>query len=247
MRDDIFQLTEDEFFQYIRCPLHYDSVYRKKFSPTANTTMNTLLAKVAAAFYSRLMNGNVMTTGQLKQKWDRICEEHDDYITPQRCLDGIALIMKLYNWAADIELRIADRNVPYVVGIQGAHGTTEFSGHIDTIAVDKDNSFYLLVTDFSNRYPNQSILDTKLKFSMDSYAFRAMYHKWAGIKVHHVKSAKDFFTSRRKEDDLRLTTSIDNVAWSIHNKIFYPRESAFCSSCDLVNFCRAWPDRGIAN
>lgn len=243
MRDDLFRLTEDEFFQYIRCPLHYDSVYRKRFSPACEPTMNTLLGKAAASFYSNLMNGTVMTTGQLKQKWDRICEENADYVTPQRCLDGIALIMKLYRWAAEVELRIADRSVPYVVGIKGSHGTTEFSGHIDTVAIDRDNSFYLLVTEFGSRYPSQSILDTKLKLSMDSYAFRTMYQKWAGIKVHHVKSNKDFFTSRRLEDDMRLFASVDGVAWSIHNGIFYPRESAFCASCDLVNFCRGWPAR----
>lgn len=234
------QLTEKEFFDYLKCPIHYDTIHNKHFSPPGVVSLSSLLGHVAASFYTGLLNGKILSPNDLKRRWDRLCETHSDYMTQQRCLDGMGQILKMYRWAEKEELRIADRTIPYVLTINGKHGITDFRGSIDTVAVNKDNSFYLLTLDFGNKYPTQSFLDMKLKLSLDSYAFNTVYNRCAGIKVHNVKHDKDFFSIRGNDDYARLCTAIDNVAYCVKEKIFYPRENAFCPSCDLIHFCRAW-------
>ena len=239
MKKTIF--TEEELFHYLKCPIHYDTIYNKQFSPSTQPNMRTLLDGVKKNFYTQLMLGKVMPTSEIKRRWDKACEMNPDIITQQKCLDGLGLLMKMYRWAEDMQLRIIDQDIPYSIGIDGKNGERiDFRGHIDTVAADKENEVYLLAMDFANRYPVQSYLDMKLKFSLDSYALNTIYNKQAGIKVHHVKNNKDFYSIRKEEDYVRAKTAIANVVFAVHNKIFYPRETTFCTSCDLLHFCKAW-------
>ena len=234
-------LTEDEFFHYLKCPIHYDTIYNKKFSPEQLPTMRSLLEKVTKYFFTNLMQGKVPTTNEIKRRWDKQCELHPDIITAQKTLDGLGLLMKMYRWAEEVELRIIDQQIPYVIGVDDLEGERfEFRGHIDTVAADKENELYLLSMDYSNRYPMQSYLDMKLKFSLDSFALNALYNKSAGIKIHYVKNHKDFYTMRKEDDYIRAKKALANVFYAIEHDIFYPRETAFCTSCDLIHFCRAW-------
>lgn len=45
------------------------------------------------------MNGDVVLPSKLKSMWDQVCKKYSDYISPQKCLDGITALMKMYNWA----------------------------------------------------------------------------------------------------------------------------------------------------
>ena len=234
--------TEEEFFHYIRCPIHYDTIYRRRFSPTAQITLASCLQRVERRFYASIIDLNLMTTGQIKKCWDGICEKNQDSLTPQKCIDGFGQLMKMYRWAEKEELIVIDQSVPYTIGIPAKNGRRiEFSGHIDTIAVDKKKQPYLLWMDFSNRYPLQSFLDMKLKITLDIMGMYEVYNRQVGAKIHHVKHDKDFFTFRKEEDFNRVKTSIANVVFAIENNVFYPRESTFCTSCDMLNYCRAWP------
>lgn len=233
--------TEEQFFHYVHCPIHYDTIYNKKFSPAKNINMNALLCRVAKSFYTRLLEGAVMPTSEIKKRWDKLCEQNQDIITPQKGLDGLGQLMKMYTWAEKVQLRIVDQDIPYSMLLHGKDGMLiDFRGHIDTIAMDKDNKLYILVLDFGNRYPQQSYIDMKMKFSLDSLAFDKVYNKIAGIKVHHVKNDKDFYSLRKKEDYARIEKAIGNVVFAVKNELFYPRETVFCTSCDLIHFCKAW-------
>ena len=94
-----------------------------------------------------------------------------------------------------------------------------FKGEISNIALGKDKKPYLLITDFSNKYPTQPLLDMKLKYTLDSYAFKKLYNKDIGVKFHHVKSDRDYFTFRIEDDFNRLVRVIRNVALSIDNRL----------------------------
>lgn len=182
-----------------------------------------------------------MSTGEIKQRWDKCCENNPELITPQKCLDGLGLLMKMYRWAEKVQLRIIDQQMPYSIGIPSKDGgRIDFRGTIDTVAADTENNLYLLAMDYSKRYPEQSYLDMKLKFTLDSLALNTIYNKQVGIKIHHVKNEKDFYTMRKEDDFVRARISIANTVFAIDNDIFYPRETNFCTSCDLLHFCRAW-------
>lgn len=240
MENNIYTITQEELEKYSNCPIRYDIIHNKKFNIGKNPSVNELLHTVFKAFCSGLMNGKVMTTGQIKSKWDRQCEMNKDIISPQKAIEGLGQLMKMYRWAEREELKVLDMNVPYSVIVPGRNDTRiDIRGHIDLVAAHK-NEPCILFADFSNRYPDQMILDMRLKYTLQSYAFTQVYGKWAGIKIHNIKNDKDFYTTRKKDDYDRLLKSVENIAFSIENQIYYPRETAFCRNCELMAFCRAW-------
>ena len=77
-------MNEIEFYDYIKCPVFYDAVHRKKLPFVFQPTMNEVLNKVAYRFFLGLMNGTVMSMNQLKKTWDNICNENRCYFDKQQ-------------------------------------------------------------------------------------------------------------------------------------------------------------------
>jgi hypothetical protein len=233
-------LTESTLFDYMKCPVLYDGIYNKDLTPAEQPSMTVLLNKLCRHFYANLMNGRILATSSLKKKWDSICESNQDYVTTQKCLDGISKSIALFQWAKDQQIVIADMDVPYKLLISGPHGATNFTGEIGTIAALPDGRFELLVTDMGRTLPDRFLIDMKLKYTLDVYAFKKVYDKDIAVHIHHVASNKDFYTYRTRDDLARLESTIDNVAFSIKNNLYYPHENTFCTSCGMKTFCRAW-------
>lgn len=235
-------LTEEELFDYIRCPIRFDAIRNKHIITGEENSMSKHLGRVAHWFFLRLMDGVVPATSKLKQKWDKLCEQHSDYLTSQKNLEGIDKLMKLYRWAEDEQLVIGDLDIPYEYAIKDEGDVISFRGEVSAIAqsLKRNSKPFLLYLDFGNKYPDQALLDMKLKYTLDSYAVAELTKKFLGIKVHHVKSGNDFYTMRQAQDYDRMKKAIANVAKSVHQKLYYPRENVMCSSCDMENFCRIW-------
>ena len=234
------KLTENEFFDYIRCPLHYWAIYIKNLPFPNRTSFASYVNKVANSFFLQLMNGSVMSTSEMKRKWDAVCSKSNGRINANKCIEGIGLLMKMFLWAKKEQIRIADIREPFDIVTNGMHGKAELLGEMGTIAVTRPGQYQLLYLDFTRKYPDQSLVDMQLKYTMDALAFRNMYGKDIGIHVHHVNGDKDYYSFRQKEDFDRLKSAIDNIAWCIENKVFYPRESAFCATCAIKDLCRMW-------
>ena len=162
-------LTEKQLFDFMKCPVYYDSIHNKNLPVATPLSMKHLLEKVTSYFFINLMSGKVLSTENLKRKWDRLCEDNMTYMTPQRCLEGLGLIIKMYLWAQNEEFMIADMKTPYTITIKSSWGIINLNGEIAVISVDRNGKNpQLLITDFSNKYPNQSILDMKLKYTLDN-------------------------------------------------------------------------------
>lgn len=228
-------MTEIEFFDYIKCPVFYDAVHRKKLPFMFQPTMAELLSKVSNKFFLNLMNGKVLAASTLKTTWDKICEENK-FITSTKCLEGIDKITKMFRWASNIELRILDVNVPYMIPIKNG----DFSGEISTIAVNSKGNPELLVMDFSNKHSDQSMLDMKLKYALDALAFKQNYGQEIGTHIHNAKYDEEYYVYSTRDDFIRAKTALDSVSKAIEEQIFYPRENAFCASCEMKVFCRQW-------
>lgn len=236
------ELTEEELFDFIRCPIRYDAIRNKRIITGQEDSMPRYLEKVAHWFFLQLMNGVVPATSKLKQKWDKLCEQHSDYITPQKNLEGVDKLMKLFRWAEDEQLVVGDTDIPYEYAIKDERGVVSFRGEIGTVAqaLKRSPKPFLLYLDFGNKYPDQAMLDMKLKYTLDSYAIAELSNKCLGIKIHHVKSGNDFYTMRQAQDYERMKKVVANVARSIQQKLYYPRENVMCANCDMENFCRIW-------
>lgn len=233
------KLTERQLYHYMRCPIYYLGAYEYGLTPVEQPSMNKLLNKVAHAFCSRLAAQVVPSKKDVQKMWDRVCGENKEYITDKRVVDGITALMQMYRWAEDKQLMIGSTNIPYSIVFNQEH-PIELTGTIDIVAVTPDKKMELLVFDFDRRAPDRAVMDMKLKYTMDAFAFKKLMNKDIGVHIHHVHTAQDFFTYRANDDFLRLESTVVAIGKCIENKVFFPRENTFCSSCDMKNYCRAW-------
>ena len=233
------QLTERQFYDYMKCPIYYQGGYQYGLTPIDQPSMNKLLNKVAHAFCAQLAAQVVLSRRDVEKMWDRVCKQNSEYITDKKVVDGITALMQFYRWAEDKQLMIGSTDIPYSI-IFNQENPIELIGKISTIAVTPDKKMELLVLDFERKTPDRAVMDMKLKYTLDAFAFKQLMNKDIGIHVHHVRSAQDYYTFRANDDFLRLESAVKTIGRCIEEKIFYPRENAFCSSCDMRNYCRAW-------
>lgn len=234
------ELTEKEVRDFLKCPVYYEGIHKYKLVAFETISMQTLLNKIAKLFYANLMNGEVLSPSKLKNQWDKICKKYSDYLTPQRTLKGIDLIMKLYNHAKKTGLIIANMSVPYRLFVHGDKIDVGYSGEIETLAAQKNGKLEILITDFNDRLPDQYLLDLKIKHTLDMLGYMINHNDSVGVHIYHVNSDKDFFTYRGHDDFKRTESALENIAYSIKHNLFYPRENIFCSTCGTRYFCQGW-------
>lgn len=232
-------IIDEQIYDYISCPARYD-MKAKGLIGKDYETVPSLLKQVARKFYTTLMNGEVLPPSTLKKQWDKLCERHSDFMVPKKVLEGMDKLMKLYRWAADEQLIIADVHVPYGILFQERDNAIDVRGTIPVIAVTKAGQMEILITDFGNRYPEQTKIDMNLSYTMMSYAFLKERGESIGIRIHNVKNNKDFYAYRMADDYKRLETAVKNTVYCIRQKLYYPRESVLCGICNARDICRGW-------
>lgn len=234
-------INEQQLFDYITCPAMYDVKHNKHIQIGETVSTAKLLNKVAKYFYVNLLNGKVPSSNDLKKKWDSVCNQYIDYVDSKKSLEGMGLIMKLLQWAGSEEIIVVDIDSPYRLMFKSNIGPIELIGDMGAILSLPNNKYELLITDFSNKIPDQTIVDMKLKYTLDSYAFQGVYNRQVdGIRVRNVKNAKDFLTFRSQDDYRRLEQTVANVATCISQNLYYPRESIMCASCNAKEYCKVW-------
>lgn len=230
-------ITEDQLFDYITCPCYYDMKYNKRIPFSKELTMQSLLNQVARYFYSNLLNKKICTMDDLKRKWDSIYEKNKEFINSKRNIEGMNYIINFARWASENKIILADFDSTYSIFLDGI----EIQGNIGPISVLPGKRCELLSNRFSNREPNQNDIDKHLKYTLDCYAFKNAYnHEISAVKIIHFKNNKEFTTQRTQTDYDRLCSTINGVAKGISSGAYYPRESVFCSSCPLKNYCKYW-------
>ena len=234
------EITETQIFNYMYCPTKYDAMFNKNIVSKNKPSMNMLLNKVADYFFLNLMNGKIIRPDGLKKKWDKICEKNQDFITPTKNLDGMKLIMQMFNWAQDKQILIGDINIPYIASYKGKYGLIDLKGEISAISFNKEKVPEILILDFSGKTPDRMMLDMNLKYTMISFGYYMSYNKNIMVLVHYVKQDKDLYVFYSIDAYQRLKDTVDSIAACIKNKLYYPRETVLCSACDLKGFCKAW-------
>lgn len=230
------RLTVEQVIEYLRCPTYYDTLYNKQLVGRKEKNLNERLSEVANYFCTQLMNGTVVEPYDLKKRWDR-----EKGLTPQENLYGVDALTRMYKWAREQQLRVLNIASPFALSLPGEKEHVILIGKLGCIAYTKTGAIELLYFDFSKRLPDQALLDSNLRNTIDAFAFSRMYkEKLKGIRVRYVMKDKDYFTTRAKDDYERLARIVDNVGFSLRNKLFYPRESILCTGCDMKLFCRGW-------
>lgn len=231
------EISEEQFFDYIKCPAFYDMKYVKKIPCEENKTMQKLLNDVSNYFYTNLLNKKICTMAELKNKWDSICSANIDFIDSKKSIEGINYIVNFARWVSDKRIILVDFASQYKIHTEAI----TIVGMLNPIVAVPGRKLELIDSRFSNKEPNQLELDKKLKYTMDTLAFRNAYTKPIdAIKIINFKNNKEFTTNRTKNDYDRLMSTIENVGVGINHNVFYPRETSFCSSCEYRHYCKYW-------
>ena len=229
-------ITEQEFFDYLRCPAYYDMKHNKKIAIEEGISVSKLLSKISNFFYLSMLNGTIPSMAVLKNKWDSICTKYEKMLDSKQILQGMGLIFQLVRWAEEERPVVLDVNTRYQVRF----GEYEVTGNLATILKTKQDGYELLITNFSNRLPDQTIVDMNLSYTLQAYGFKSVYNKdLQGIRIRSVKHARDFYTSRTEQDFKRLETTVKNAGKSIQEQLFYPREY-ICQNCPAKIYCKYW-------
>lgn len=230
------KMTEQELFDYMRCPAYYDMKNIRMIPLQEEKTSKELLDTVGKYFFVNLFSGRFVSTSEMKKKWDVLCQQNEDTMTIKKTMEGMGLLMKFYNWAEREKLVVLDIGSRYTLNV----GDVEVSGDTGVIVSDGQGGQELIIVDFGSRAQDQTIVDMKLKYTMQAYAFQKLNNKLLrGIRVHNVKYDKVIHTDRSHDDFARLETAINGVGRSLEEKIFYPTEG-MCITCPGKVFCRHW-------
>lgn len=232
------KITEQQFFDYMYCPLKYYLKHKSKLVIDENETINSILLTMTKFFYTSITNGKIPTLKQMQAKLDGLCEKNKEIITSKKAVEMWAHIYNFYNWACDNKVSVIDIDSRYALPL----GEHVLEGVMNPIAINKNGELEILITNFSSKVPEQIELDMKYKHTIDIFAFNTSNeeYKISGVKLHNVKQNKDMFTTRNLNDFERLKSSVDNVVKSIQNDLYYPRETYLCNSCKYKHYCRAW-------
>lgn len=240
--NQLINITEQQLQDYMSCPIYYNLRYNNQHVIDKAITMNSLLNQIVSGFCLKLMDQQLMSLYDIKRKWDMLCNKHPDIIDSRKCIEGMVMLTKFYNWAAENQILIGDVGRTYAVLFKVGNDVTELKGTIGIITVTKNKQLEELIVSFSNKLPDQSQLDMNLKTTITNVAAYHIYNSsLLGTKILHAKTGKVFYTTRDPNSEWRrLGIIATNVAKSIKAGVWYPHESPLCISCRVKDFCRMW-------
>lgn len=232
------KLTEQQLFDYLYCPVKYYLKYKAKIVVPEEVTVNKLLTQVTKFFYNSVANGKLPTLRQMQTKLDSLCEANQEIVSSKKAVEMWAQVYNFYNWACDNKVAVVDTDTKYAITL----GEHIVEGTMNPIALTPNKQLESLIVNFSSRTPDQLEVDTKLKYTLDTLAFNNANKdmKIQATKIHLLKQNKDLISTRNANDFDRLRSTVNNVAKSIQNELYYPRETHMCTSCNYRNYCRAW-------
>lgn len=238
----MYSITEQQLHDYMSCPIYYNLRYNNRHAINKAVTMNSLLNQIVSGFCLKLMDREIMSLYDIKRKWDMLCSAHPDVIDSRKCVEGMMLLTKFYNWAAEQQLMVADVGGSYAVQFKVDSEIAELTGTMGIIGVTKTGAAEELIVNFSSKTPDQAQLDLSLKTSLTHIAADHAYKTTlVGTKVFHVKTGKVFYTTRDSSSEWkRIGIIVTNISKAIKNGIWYPHESPLCVSCRVKDFCRMW-------
>ena len=116
----------------------------------------------------------------------------------------------------------------------------EIKGMIPFIAVNLQSVPEIIIMDYSERHTDQVRVDLNLRYTLQCFAYRKQIGRDIGIHVVNLKYGTDTFSYRNVSDYDRLKRTIADIAYSIDQELFYPREGLGCLTCNISGACRAW-------
>lgn len=233
-RDGSMAIREEELLNYISCPIKY--LMSKNGYDLKKKSYNNFLHEMFSYMMGIYLyeNGNKLEE-KAKKKWDSICIQNKDIITPKNVIEGWGIIYKIYEYIIYNKPKIIDLDVPYEINVNNSLLTGQLN-----ILIDKGQQVEVLIPSFSNKMPEAYVIDSDLKNTIDSLAIRTLYNKEAVFTYYNFAYGKCRYSLRSRKDHAKLETIVSNVSVALENDVIYPSSGYHCNTCLGKSFCNRW-------
>lgn len=227
-------IKEQDLLNFISCPIKY--LIAKNGYDIKKKTYNSLLHKSFNYLLSTYLYCGINNLDtKIHKKWDTICVENQDLISPKNVIEGWGKLYKGYEYLKYNNPNIIDLDIPYEINIDN-HTLT---GQLNNI-IDKGSQIEVLIPSFSNKMPESYIIDYDLKNTIDSLVIKTLYNKDTVFAYYNFTYNKIRYGLRTDKDYNRLKLIINNVALAMEQNIIYPNSSYHCNSCLAKGLCNSW-------
>lgn len=260
------ELTLDELHAYLECPLKYKFTHKDEISiDKANSIIfKSAVHKTISFFFFSVMNGQLPSLAQMKDKWSTMWEEtfnpqsivdqilsthpslhyknkgkfRDPEVTKYQ-MNGIEMIYNFYHFNKDNPGNIIGVDLPYrvVLGDVTVVGNFELVREIiDSVSGKR----YIEIVDFKTGTDavDPFLVKHDLDLSLASYAFRELFQSTEDrVKYHYLKTGRDIIIHKQESDFARMKSIVNGVRQGVQSELYYPRQSHMCKSCSYKDIC----------
>lgn len=229
------ELKEQEFFEYIKCPMRYYLIHKGN-TLGEQKTIKKICYEAINYYINAQVNGMKADYNTLNRKWDTLARENA-ILGSKKILDGWGLVYRTFEYLDLYNIKFLDANTSYKIEIPGTG--VSLTGVLNPL-IDKGDYIEVFVPCFDKQVPERIDIDSKLKHTIEAYAIKQMFKKDAVITYYVPAQGKTIDTLRSTQDFLKLESMLKMVGKAINANIIYPRETFMCSSCTARPICKSW-------
>ena len=234
----LIELTEDQLENYIQCPNLFYIRHVNNILPRKQIKIRTITEKYVDQMFYTLMDGTIPNIDNVLIEFSKECMEHKYPAINRDVQKASNQLVTLFNWLISNRIQIADIGSPFELTFSASN--VILKGTFGAIRYNND-TLELLVTDLSNRDPDQNLIDISVHYTLQAYAIHKLIKKYemSCIRILNVRYNRvtELFSYRSPIAFARLENTVNNVANAIRNNVFYPRESFECTYCPVKAYC----------
>lgn len=228
-------ISKHEVLDYMSCPIYHKLMHIHKIEQLdSNQSLTEHMQHIINYILLKQMTGSLPPMHELKQKWDGICTK--ERLSDRKIKDGITYLYSIVRYLETQKLTVLDVN---------QHASLLIDEHVivDTnipAIIEEQGKLFLFYVDCSSKTPSQELMDSKLSYTIDYFAFEQKNNKaLAGIKVLSCKTMSTYVTTRRSSSNESLSHSIRSAVNGITSEWYYPvQKSLFCTMCGMSYACK---------
>lgn len=238
MNTPILEITTEQLVDYITCPNLFFLQYVNGIRAKTHVSVKSILLKARDKLLYQILDGKYPDGNKYINGFVKECQDNHFLSTNRAVLQGMRKLNIFHSWCVKNELLLADLGTEFELPfpkdsaiLKGTFGIIRYyNKHLE-----------LLVVDFTDRDPDQALLDISLRYTLQSYAIQRLVPKYdlSGVRVLVVRQdrIKEFQTFRTQLDYERLEDTVSMVIKAIRNEVYYPRETFECARCPVKLYC----------
>lgn len=231
------ELSEKDFFEYMKCPVRYQ-LRRSEFFEEEAKGLKDYLQLTLNNFYTAIKYKKP-DFRIMESKWDSIIKSDQSFSSNlNKVLEGKGLLVRTYEYFRGHNIRFMDTNTPYNIEVDGSG--IALKGIMNPLIEIDHKTIEILIFDFNKKIAKKEDLEVRTKITLDAYVANKMFNRDIVIRVHNLHNNVDTLLVKGKKDYKRFEDMLRNVNKAISNNIIFPRETYMCNSCHIKYMCKSW-------